>query len=271
VVSPFNPYLKVEELENKGIYEKFASIYQRGPYIRFSQNLAENVLPQYLEDMDIHPVNVLDIACGEGSFAVAMAKRGYQVTGIDQSYEMISLAEERAQQENLSVQFLVEDMRSMPFEDKYDLVTCFFDSLNYLLTIKDLHQTFQCVYQALQAGGYFIFDMNTIYGLAVDWMRQESYIQNEADDFIEFHRHTYDYENQVATVEITVFMQQNGGLWQRFDEIHRERGYPVADLQFLLQETGFDLLGTYGHLSKRAELFATSPRVWFLAQKPASC
>jgi len=250
-----------------GLYEKFAAIYQQGPYLRFSQNLAESVFPQYLKELEIHPGSLMDVACGEGSFAIAMSRMGYQVTGVDQSPQMIDLAKHQAQQEGENVRFLVGDMCSMNFESEFDLVTCFFDSLNYLLTIQELYQTFQNIYKALNPGGFFIFDMNTIYGLAVEWMRQESYIQNQTEDFIEFHKHSFDYENLIATVEITVFMKQ-GSLWERFIEIHRERGYPIADLEFLLKEAGFEVLGVNGHLKKHSELFNSSPRVWFTARKP---
>lgn len=248
------------------LYDQFASIYQRGPYLRFSQGLAESVLPDYLRDIGLEPSDLLDIACGEGSFAVAMSKLGFDVTGIDQSPRMIQLARERAREEKAPVTFFVEDMRSIPFEDEFDLCTCFFDSLNYMLTVKDLQEAFQNAYQALRPGGYYIFDMNTIYGLAVDWMRAETYIQNEADDFMEIHRQSFDYENQVATMEITIFKKREK-LWERIDETHQERGYPIADIQFLLTQTGFEIGGLYGSLSKRTSVQATSPRVWFSARK----
>lgn len=249
------------------LYDKFASIYQRGPYIRFSQVLAESVLPDYLTELGVDPQDLLDVACGEGSFAVAMAEKGYRVTGLDQSRQMVALARERAREAGAGVRFLVEDMRSIPFKAEFDLVTCFFDSLNYLLTISDLTEAFINAYDALRPGGLYIFDMNTIYGLVVDWMREETYIQNEADDFIEVHRQSYDYENQVARMQVTIFVRR-GKLWERIDETHRERGYPVADIQFLLNETGFEIAGMYGSLKKRSELQNTSSRVWFAARKP---
>ena len=249
------------------IYDKFASAYQRGPYLRFSQSLVESVLPEYLAELEFQPQNFLDVACGEGSFAVGMAKLGYQVTGIDQSPRMIALAQQRGKKDGVDVHFIVEDMRSIPFQGEFDLVTCFFDSLNYMLTVKDLHSAFKGAYRSLRPGGLFIFDMNTIYGLAVDWMRSETYIQNEAEDFIEIHRQSYDYENQVATMDITAFTQR-GDYWERMDETHRERGYPIADIQFLLHETGYTILGMFGSLKNRTEIQSTSPRVWFTALKP---
>lgn len=249
------------------IYNRFATIYQRGPYVRFSQNLAESVLPEFLDFLDFHPSNLLDIACGEGSFAVAMAQAGYQVTGVDQSQQMIDLACKRAQEADARVDFWVDDMRSLSFSNHFDLATCFFDSMNYLLTIRDLQDAIRSAFNALKPGGVYIFDMNTVYGLAVDWMREKTYIQNEADDFIEIHRQAFDYENLIATLQITIF-KQSGDLWERIEETHQERGYPVADLQFLLQETGFEIIKMYGNLNKRTDVSTTSPRVWFAARKP---
>lgn len=250
------------------IYDGFAPIYQRGQYLRFSQLLAESVLPEYLAEIAFEGNNLLDIACGEGSFAVFMSKLGYKITGIDQSHRMIDLARERSRAEKISIDFIVEDMRSFSFHDSFDLVTCFFDSLNYMLTIKDLHRVFKNTFKAMRPGGYFIFDMNTIYGLVEIWMREQTYIQNEAEDFLEIHQQSYDYENQIATMDITIFVKRET-LWERIEETHRERGYPIADIQFLLMETGFEIAGMYGSLKKRSEVQNTSPRVFFIVRKPA--
>lgn len=249
------------------LYDQFAPIYQRGPYVRFSLGLVEAILPDYFDEIGIAPAKILDIACGEGSFAVAMAKSGYCMTGIDLSAQMIDLAKASAQEEKQDIQFLIEDMRSIPFKNQYDVATCFFDSLNYMLTVADLQDVYKGAFRALKRGGVFIFDMNTIYGLAVDWMREETYIQNEKSDFIEIHRQSFDYENLIATMILTVFQKQ-GDLWRRIDETHRERGFPVADIQFLLLEAGFEIMGMFGNLGKRSELQTTSPRVWFSARKP---
>ncbi|MDY6873983.1 MAG: class I SAM-dependent methyltransferase [Chloroflexota bacterium] len=249
------------------LYDQFAAIYQRGPYLRFSQGLVETVLPDYFEEMGIRPGDHLDVACGEGSLAVAMAGQGFNVTGIDQSEQMIELARARAEAGATDVRFMVDDMRSLPFAGEFDLVTCFFDSLNYMLTVQDLRNAFDGAFHALRPGGYYLFDMNTVYGLAVDWMRQETYIQNETDDFLELHRQEFDYENLVASMIVTVF-QKKGELWERFEEVHQERGYPIADIQFLLNAVGFEIVGMYGSLSKRTSVQHTSSRAYFTARKP---
>jgi hypothetical protein len=100
-------------------------------------------------------------------------------------------------------------------------------------------------------------------------MHQKTYIQNETDDFIEIHRQEFDYENLIATMAVTIFRQRRR-LWERIDETHQERGYPVADVEFLLNETGLEIVDRFGSIRKRTELQSTSPRVWFVAQKPPS-
>jgi hypothetical protein len=98
-------------------------------------------------------------------------------------------------------------------------------------------------------------------------MHQKTYIQNEMDDFIEIHRQEFDYENLIATMAVTIF-RQRGRLWERIDETHRERGYPIVDVQFLLNETGFEMVDIFGSIRKRTDFQTTSPRVWFVAKKP---
>ena len=119
-------------------------------------------LPTILEKFNIKPQEILDIACGEGTFAVEMAKRGFRVVGVDISKEMLKFAKEKAKNENVNVEFIYGDMRSLGFNEEFDLATCWYDSLNYLLTLKDLEKAFAGVYKALKKDELFIFDMNTI-------------------------------------------------------------------------------------------------------------
>jgi ubiquinone/menaquinone biosynthesis C-methylase UbiE len=149
-------------------YNKFAYFYTKGPYPKYSQRMVE-LLPPVLARFDAQPQTILDIACGEGTFAVAMTKKGFRVTGFDRSPQMLEFARERAERENAKVEFLHQDMRSLAFDEQFDLVTCWFDSLNYVLELEGIQKTFVDVHRALRKAGLFVFDMNTVYGLAVDW------------------------------------------------------------------------------------------------------
>ena len=248
------------------IYEAFAYFYAQGPYLAFSQRMAE-LLPAVLERFGAKPRTILDIACGEGTFAVAMAQKGLQVTGVDLSPQMLQLARERAERENVNAEFLLQDMRSLAFEDKrFDLVTCWFDSLNYLLELEDLQRTFAGVYRALKKTGLFIFDMNTIYGLVVNWQRYPCYVQQDTSELFEIQRVSYDFAHNLAIMRITGFLKQ-GDVWTRMDEVHRERGYTLEEIRQCLKETGFQELACWGSLEEMSEPKPDSGRVWFVTTK----
>lgn len=195
-----------------------------------------------------------------------MAKKGFQVTGVDLSPRMLQFGRERAEQENVKVEFLLQDMRSLPFEGRFDLVTCWYDSLNYLLELEDLTKTFAGVCRALKKAGLFIFDMNTIYGLAVRWQRHPCYVQQDTPQLFEIHRPSYDFERNIATLRITGFVKE-GNEWTQLDEEHKERGYTLKEIRQCLKKVGFQELACWGSLQEMSEPKPDSGRVWFVMQK----
>ena len=246
-------------------YDRFAYFYAKGPYHQYSGRMVE-LLPPVLARFDARPQTVLDIACGEGTFAVAMAKRGFQVTGVDRSPQMLQFARERAERENAKVEFLLQDMRSLPFDARFDLATCWFDSLNYVLELEDIQKTFASAYRALKKAGLFIFDMNTIYGLAVNWQREPCYVQQNSPEMFEIQFPSYDFEKRIATTRILGFAKE-GDRWIRMDEEHKERGYTLEEIRQCSQEVDFQELACWGNLEEMSEPRPNSGRVWFVMQK----
>lgn len=247
------------------IYERFAYFYKKGEYSQYSKRMVE-FIPSLLERFAVKPQILLDLACGEGTFAVTMAKKGFQVTGVDLSPEMLKFAREYADDSNVNVKFLHEDMRSLSFEEEFDLVTCWFDSLNYLLKLEDLEKTFVGVWRALKKAGIFIFDMNTIFGLAVDWQRKPCYVQQDTHELFEIHHPSYDYEKNIAILRITGFIKHENG-WMRMDEEHKERGYTLEEIRKCLKKTGLQELACLGSLQEMSEPKEKSSRIWFVVQK----
>jgi hypothetical protein len=119
----------------------------------------------------------------------------------------------------------------------------------------------------LKPGGFFLFDMNTVYGLAVGWQRQQCYVQQDASEVFEVHRTAYDYERGIASVKITAFVQQ-GDLWERIDELHQERAHPVEEIEALLRAAGFEIKALFGSLRDLSPLKPESSRLYALAQRP---
>ncbi len=248
------------------IYDLFAEFYAKGDYHQFSRYIFE-ALPLLQEHYHLPETgSLLDLACGTGVFANTMAASGWQTSALDQSLRMLEIARRSATNQGVKVHWIQADLRSFDLPPQFDLATCWFDSLNYLLSSVDLAQAFANTHQALKPGGFFVFDMNTIYSLAVDWQQKEVYVQQDSGDLMEIHRPSFDHENQTATLHITGFIKKSDH-WQRFDEIHRERGYPILEIRKCLESAGFSVIDYFSSLRDFSKPKPESKRVWFIAQR----
>jgi 2-polyprenyl-3-methyl-5-hydroxy-6-metoxy-1,4-benzoquinol methylase len=248
-----------------GIYEGFAQFFAKGNYPAYSQRMAE-ALPSLLQELGSRPQDILDIACGEGSFAVAMAKQGFRVTGVDQSAAMLKFATAKAKREGVRVGFHQHDMRKLNFGQQFDLVTCWFDSLNYLLDVKDVRATFDGVARALRPRGLFIFDVNTIYRLNLLARRYACVVERETSDVFQVHRHSYDAERNIATFHIVDFAREKSH-WNRVEEVHQERGYAPEELRACLRDAQLQERACWDKLLERHPPTPKSRRLYFVAQK----
>lgn len=247
-------------------YNEFAYYYANGPYPEYSKRMAE-LLPAVLEHFGAKPEAILDIACGEGTFAVEMAKKGYFVVGIDKSLSMLELAREKAKREQVSVDFRLRDMAHMTFEESFDLATCWFDSLNYLWALSELERTFKGVYRALRPGGLFIFDISTIYGLSAARQKEKCILEVDRPDMLVIHRPSYNYELNMATTNITGFRKE-GDHWVRMDELHAQKGFYLYEIRDALRAAGLRELARWGDFKEMTPAENDSPRIWYVVQKP---
>ncbi|MCH7564828.1 MAG: methyltransferase domain-containing protein, partial [Gemmatimonadetes bacterium] len=116
-----------------------------------------------LELVELHGFTgdrLLNVACGTGAAEPTWEKEGYQVTGIDQAEEMVAVATQKAGKRS-KVRYEAGDMRTLDLGETFDLVTCLYDSLNYLTEPKDVQAFFECAYAHLRPGGGFFFDVAT--------------------------------------------------------------------------------------------------------------
>ncbi len=101
---------------------------------------------------------LLDVACGTGKSFVPMLERGYELTACDISPAMVAEARTKAP----GAEVIVADMRSLPWSDGFDLITCMDDAVNYLLTEEDLHAATASMRGALADDGILVLDANTL-------------------------------------------------------------------------------------------------------------
>ncbi len=209
------------------------------------------------------PDSVLDLACGTGNMSLLFARCGYMVTGIDRSQQMLDVARQKARDERLYIPFVNDDIKDFGTGHQFDAAVCLFDSLNYLLEACDIQSCFKSVFNALNPGGYFVFDVNTPFRLSTI-TRDTSVFQGPW--YFVVWRDSWDEKHRWWQVNLTGFLKHND-TWRRFDEVHRERAFPIETLAGWLEEEGFVVKGIYESNTLKPASVATL-RAYFAAWKP---
>ena len=233
-------------------YERLSRVYDLD-WGDFSIQYIE-IISQLLEQRNIDRAHILDLACGTGTLIIALAKRGHACLGIDLSPEMIAIAREHAEHYP-DVEFEIQDMQNLQLEKRFDLVTCTFDSLNYLTDMAHLKNMFMSAASVLDSGGLFIFDSNTkaMYRNNNDYAHAYEFSKIRL-----MQRMHYDMKSNIAE---TVFEFNDGSR-----ETHRQRPYGLKELRPLLRRTGFSIVSAYGGFKGR-KYNRSSERLICVAEK----
>jgi len=207
-----------------------------------------------------HPQTILDLACGTGKVGAELARRGYpRVFGVDLSEGMAHVA---ARTGRLPV--AVQDARALGLRpETFDLVVSLYDSLNYILEPDELLACFRGVRECLRPDGLFIFDLNTIRALALNLFTQDN-LRSSARLRYSWDS-VWDEETRLCSVRMW-FEWRDGEARHEFVEIHHQRGYRDQEVQSLLRNAGFTLLGAYDAYSFDP-VHNRSTRAFYLARR----
>ncbi|MDQ7820028.1 MAG: class I SAM-dependent methyltransferase [Armatimonadota bacterium] len=214
-------------------YDRFAWFYHRywgsGP-----DAFAYRILP-VLDRLVLPHVpagaRILDLCCGDGTLADLLQARGYRVTGVDGSLELLRYARRTAP----DARFICADVRRLALPPVFDAVLCTYDSVNHLMDRAELEAAFRAAAGAVRPGGRFCFDVNTADGYLARWRGSFSII---ADDHVLAARPRFDPATGVATFQLALFRQEEGR-WTRTDLTLSQRCHPDATLREALQAAGF--------------------------------
>lgn len=103
--------------------------------------------------------HILDLGCGPGRHSLELARRGYQVTGIDRTRRFIENAAHTAEVENLGLEFLLADMRQFSRSTYYESVISMFTSFGYFEDPNENQRVLDNVYLSLKPGGTFLIEL----------------------------------------------------------------------------------------------------------------
>ncbi len=214
--------------------------------------------------VNVHHIN--EIACGTGTMSRILSKRGYTLTCSDLSEEMLSLADKRAQEENIkNVIYTRQDMRSFCDSKKADAVICMLDSLNCMPAPKDVKMCFASAFNVLREGGIFLFDVNSKYKFEKIYGDNAYILEDEG--VVCAWQNFYDESKKICDFYLSFFLQEQNGLYSRHDEVNRERMYTVKALTKYLCLSGFEVAGVYGDFDFQEADENTHERLYFAAIK----
>ncbi|NTU84158.1 MAG: class I SAM-dependent methyltransferase [Chloroflexales bacterium] len=239
------------------IYRDYAAIYDAIGQGAFAEGLVALLLPTLTSP----PRRALDLACGTGAGALTLARAGAQVVGVDRSPRMLAIAAARARDAGLPVRFLEADIRFLPIADgpggsadaaisplglppaSFDLITCLYDSFNYLTGDGDLELALAGAARLLRPGGRLLFDLNTEHEFAA-WDDGDQVV-HDADGILVYNRLSYDHSTRLAYGRIVWFVRDHERWW-RGEETHTERAWTDAEVLSALDAAGLALVARRG-------------------------
>lgn len=207
--------------------------------------------------------SVVDLGCGTGSLTVELARRGYAMTGVDLSADMLTVAMDKCGELEEMPLLLCQDMSRLTLLEPADAVVCCLDSLNYVTDPKAVRRTFRRVFENLRPGGLFVFDIRTPQFLR---SMDGQVLLDETEEVYCVWRGEFSPRRRVLTYGMDLFGLTEDGRWERAEEFHEEYAYEPEELALWLKEAGFARIRQYGNLKQRAPK-AGEERIFFTAYK----
>lgn len=244
-------------------YESFAGVYDL-----FMDNIDYPAWCTYLtgilKEYGIEDGLIAELGCGTGSMTELLAAEGYDMIGIDNSPDMLEVAQEKRVESGLDILYLMQDMREFELYGTVRAVVSICDCMNYILEEEDLLEVFCLANNYLDPGGIFVFDMNTPYKYR-EVIGNTTIAENrEEGSFI--WENEFDEETGINVYDLTLFLPREDGLYERDEEIHYQKAYEPEKIRELLEKAGLIPLAVYDAYTKDAPK-PDSGRLTFVARE----
>ncbi|WP_375509335.1 class I SAM-dependent methyltransferase [uncultured Nostoc sp.] len=226
-------------MSSKTFYSGYDS--QAWIYNQAAPELINKTLPSLKKLLLSHlpeEAHILDLGCGTGQLAQHLLLKGYKVTGLDESEEMLRFARENAP----GGKFIVTDARYLEFLSIFDAVVSTNCVLNYIINLEELRWVFRNVYTALMENGLFVFNLDA----EEEFLKyvQVSLNGDVKDEYAYAELQKYDPENKIKRRQVTIFNLVQGN-WQRSDTTLLEKCYSNSEVKSALENVGFTEVSIY--------------------------
>lgn len=246
-------------------YTSFARVYDT-----FMDNVPYEEWADYLEktlkEYKIEEGLVLDLGCGTGSLTEELAKRGYDMIGVDFAEDMLEIAMEKREESGNDILYLLQDMREFELYGTVRAIVSACDSVNYITEDEDLEEVFRLVNNYLDPEGIFIFDFNTEYKYRE--ILGERTIAEDREDCSFIWENYYYEDEEINEYELTLFIRDDEypEFYRKYQEQHIQRAYTLELIKELLENAGLKYVKAYDAYTKEP-VTEISERVTVIAKE----
>ncbi|MBO5410417.1 MAG: class I SAM-dependent methyltransferase [Clostridia bacterium] len=240
-------------------------------FSRFYDSLTDNVEYKKRADyfcrlLSMCGVNggiLLDLGCGTGSMSIEMAKRGFDVIGVDLSIGMLNEARMKAYESGAQILLLNQSMDELDLYGTVDCAICVLDGINHLSGKEQIKAAFEKVSLFMNPGGAFAFDVNTLYKHK-NVLADNVYVYETENVYCVWQN---SYNEADSSVDISLdFFEEEDGIYYRSEESFTEKAYELSDISAWLTQAGFEVIGVYDDMTFE-KVAPESERAVFLAKK----
>jgi SAM-dependent methyltransferase len=227
------------------------------------------LIDSLIRQANANAVTLLELACGTGGIISALAGR-YLVSGLDISPGMLAVARKKLP---AGTRLYKADMTCFELNAKFDAAICVYHSINHVLDFPGWEGFFDCVYEHLNDGGVFVFDIDTLGNLKVR-ASTEKYVQQFGDNYLIIRVRTTD--GRIYDWNIEVFERKAGGDCGLFKQVIRTVSFPLEQIRDALRRRFADVrildgggaVGTGAAGNEGSDDRSWEDRIWFVCAKP---
>ncbi|MCR4651054.1 MAG: class I SAM-dependent methyltransferase [Lachnospiraceae bacterium] len=216
-------------------YSDFAYVYdlfmEDVPYKKWATKISGDLGSYGVTAGDL----VLDLGCGTGIFTRLLQDKGYDMIGVDNSADMLNVANRDSE----GILYLMQDMREFELYGTVKAVVSVCDSINYITAGDELISCFALVNNYLDPGGIFIFDFNTVHKYR-DVIGDATIAENRPEASFIWMNY-YDEDSHINEYDLTFFIKE-GELYRKHDETHVQRGYELDEMKAFVAMSGLTFI-----------------------------
>lgn len=217
-----------------------------------------------IETYGKRPASVLECACGTGSLTAELAGYGFKLTATDLSQDMLETAAEKMRRRGVRVPLVRQDMRELEVPRRVEAIISCCDGANYLIDDEGMLAFAQRAFAALRSGGVLAFDVSTREKLRQ--MGGQIYC-DERDEIAAIWKNSFDEETSLLTMDVSLYVQEESGLYRRMEETHVQRGRTAEEITAILEQAGFEEIRVWGDRTFEAPA-PGEMRAHFTAKRP---